>query len=336
MDFFDRIYAVHGILSRRRTPVTRERLIEELECSEATLYRILRKMRTVLGAPIEFDDVAGGYRYARDDGRGDGREDGRPFELPGLWFTPAELQALVVFDSLLERLEPGLLADHLAPLSRRIRRLLEHKRLGLSEAATRIRVLGMRAREAGPHLRRLAAATLERRRVRLDYHGRERNARTRRVVSPQRLVHYRDGWYLDTWCHEVDALRSFSVDRIRAAETLAERARDIAEAELDAWFATGYGIFAGPPDKVAHLRFSAERARWVADERWHPEQVGDLRPDGSYELRLPYRDARELAMDILRHGPEVEVLGPASLRREVARQLRRAAAIYGAEPSAGG
>ena len=25
-----------------------------------------------------------------------------------------------------------------------------------------------------------------------------------RVVSPQRLVHYRDNWYLDAWCHYKD------------------------------------------------------------------------------------------------------------------------------------
>ena len=81
-------------------------------------------------------------------------------------------------------------------------------------------------------------------------------------------------------------------------------------------------------DKTAVLHFSAERARWVADEQWHPQQVGQYLTDGRYELQIPYRDERELVMDILRHGAEVEVVGPAALRETVAAQLKSALARY--------
>jgi hypothetical protein len=70
---------------------------------------------------------------------------------------------------------PGLLAEHLAPLSKRFTELLEHKRLGLSEAAHRIRILGMAAKSAGEWFRVLASATLQRRRLRLKYHSRSRD-----------------------------------------------------------------------------------------------------------------------------------------------------------------
>ena len=76
------------------------------------------------------------------------------------------------------------------------------------------------------------------------------------------------------------------------------------------------------------LRFTAERARWVADERWHPQQVGQFLTDGRYELRFPYRDPRELVMDILRHGREVEVVSPDALRAEVKSALEAALAQY--------
>ena len=45
------------------------------------------------------------------------------------------------------------------------------------------------------------AGALMRRRLAIAYHGRERDATTVRKVSPQRLTHYRDNWYLDAWCH---------------------------------------------------------------------------------------------------------------------------------------
>ncbi len=321
MDKFDRIYAAHTLLSQRRSAVSRSELVERLGCSEPTVYRIIHLLRSRLGAPIEFDRSAQGYRYRRD-------ADGSRFELPGLWFSAEELQALIVFDNLFERLEPGLLGEHLAPLTRRVKELLEHKRLGLGEAARRIRVLGMRARPAGEWFGLLAGATLERRQVRISYHGREKDEVTERAVSPQRLVHYRDNWYLDAWCHRAKGLRSFSVDRVKRATELVEPAKAISDARLDAHFAGSYGIFAGEPDKTAVLRFAVSRARWVADESWHPHQTGRFLPDGGYELRVPYRDARELAMDVLCYGAEVEVLEPESLREEIAERLRAAAARY--------
>jgi predicted DNA-binding transcriptional regulator YafY len=50
--------------------------------------------------------------------------------------------------------------------------------------------------------------------------------------------------------------------------------------------------------------------------------------DGSYLLELPYSAAHELVMDILRHGPEVEVLSPARLRTQVREQLAAALRRY--------
>lgn len=322
LDKFDRVFEIHRILAGRRTPISRFDLMDRLGgCSEPTVYRLIRFMRDELGAPIEWDEAIGGYCY-RPHGT-----DG-PYELPGLWFSAGELQALLAFDHLFANLGPGLLAEHLAPLRQRVTRLLAHRRLGLSEAAHRIRILGMAARPPGPAFEPLASATLQRRRVRLTYHGRDRNHTTERVVSPQRLVHYRDNWFLDAWCHLRNSLRTFSVDRVRRTDELMEPARPIPDADLDAHFASSYGIFSGKANKTAVLRFSPERARWVADERWHPEQAGQFVTDGRYELRIPYRDPRELLMDILRHGAHVEVIGPAALREAVVDGLEKALAQY--------
>ncbi|MFS8606929.1 MAG: WYL domain-containing protein [Gammaproteobacteria bacterium] len=295
--------------------------MHELECSEPTLYRLIREMRFYLNAPIEWDDERRGYYYKRE-----GESDS--YQLPGLWFNSKELQALLVFDRLFEELGPGLLGEHLAALSKRITELLQHKRLGLNEAARRVRVLGMASRPAGRCFQTLASATLQRRKLRIVYHGRARDRVTERVISPQRLVHYRDSWLLDAYCHKRNALRTFSVDRVLEASEIPEAANEIPDDELDEYFASSYGIFSGKADKTAVLRFSAERARWVADERWHPRQVGQFLTDGRYELRIPYRHDEELVMDILRHGREVEVVAPPALRESVRKALRDALSQY--------
>jgi predicted DNA-binding transcriptional regulator YafY len=84
--------------------------------------------------------------------------------------------------------------------------------------------------------------------------------------------------------------------------------------------------------EVAGICLGLPGARWVADERWHPQQHGRLLPDGRYRLEIPYHRADELILDILRYGPDVEVLAPADLRQAVAERLQRAAAIYFSSP----
>jgi predicted DNA-binding transcriptional regulator YafY len=78
----------------------------------------------------------------------------------------------------------------------------------------------------------------------------------------------------------------------------------------------------------AKLRFSPDRARWVAAETWHPQQIGSFDPSGRWVLELPYNDPRELLMDVLKHGASVEVLSPESLRRQVISELDAARLSY--------
>ena len=82
------------------------------------------------------------------------------------------------------------------------------------------------------------------------------------------------------------------------------------------------------PKQVAILRFTPERARWVAAESWHPEQQSNFDQDGHYILEIPYSDDRELVMDILKYGPDVTVVGPDSLRKRVKEALANALDHY--------
>ncbi len=133
---------------------------------------------------------------------------------------------------------------------------------------------------------------------------------------------------MDAWCHLRNDVRTFSLDAIEHAERVDQRTKELPEAELDRYLGSSYGIFSGEPKATAVLRFSPMRSRWVSRERWHPKQAGRWDKDGRYTLEVPYSDDRELIMDILRHGAEVEVLGPAPLRERVRQTLAGAGAQY--------
>ncbi|MES1925873.1 WYL domain-containing protein [Salinisphaera sp. T31B1] len=320
MNVFDRIYALHKQLAGARHPIPKATLEARLECSPATVKRIIRDMRLYLDAPIEYDREYNGYYYA-------GESDAH-FELPGLWFNASELVSLLAMDQLLETLQPGLLSSDLAPMRKRLERILESRAMGTGELSRRTRILRATARRPGPAFADVAGALAMRCQAVIRYHGRARDQVSERRVSPQRLIYYRDNWYLDAWCHDAEGLRSFSLDRIQDADTLDTPAIDMDSAALDAELGDGYGIFSGTASDVAILRFSATAARWVADEQWHPDQVGRWLEDGGYELRVPYSASAELLHDVLAHGAEVEVLAPSDLRRQAALRLRQAVARY--------
>ncbi len=82
-----------------------------------------------------------------------------------------------------------------------------------------------------------------------------------------------------------------------------------------------------PTAKTRPAAHSLERARWIAAERWHPDQRGRFET-GHYILEFPYADDRELVLDILRYGADVEVLRPKSLRRRVLDQILRTVSQY--------
>ncbi|MDT7838349.1 helix-turn-helix transcriptional regulator [Aquabacterium sp. OR-4] len=296
-----------------------EDLQQLLEVSRATVKRDIQYLRDRLDTPVRWCSNRAGWVL---DGAVPAA--GQQYELPGLWFTAEEIHALLTMQHLLANLDAGgLLGSHIEPLMKRLGQILGSGAPPKSDVARRIRVQTVGARRITlPCFQAAGGALLQRQRMVIRYRGRSRADISEREVSPQRLVHYRDNWYLDAWCHWRQALRSFAVDAIETVNVLERPAIDVPDTELDAVLGAGYGIFAGRDVQWAMLRFSAKRARWVAAERWHHQQRGSWDAQGRWTLTLPYTDPRELVMDILRHVPEVEVIAPEELRDEVVRRLR--------------
>lgn len=322
MDRYERILSLHRLLKTARYPVSLQRLKDELGCSRATLYRDIAFLRDALGAPIESgegDQAA--FRY-------DAAEAER-FELPGLWLTSDELSALLALNELVARSGPGILADALAPFEKRMQSLLSDHASGARLPVERIRVIASGMRKLDEiSFRVVAGAVMARRQLKFRYKARSTGSTTERLVSPQRLAHYRDNWYLDAWDHEREGLRSFAVDRISAPQMQDAAAIDRDDAELNQHLAASYGIFSGPPKAWATLRFSPHAARWVADEHWHSQQQGSFLSDGRYELKVPYSNSKELLMDVLKYGPDAEVIAPLSLREEMKILLQLSIGAY--------
>ena len=322
MDRTERFHIIDQMLSNQRL-VTRVQFLEALEVSPATFKRDMEYMRDRLAAPIVWDRENRGYRYDNSEAGADN------YQLPGLWFNTSEILALLSMDALLDNLQPGILSSHVKPLQSRIRLLLDKGDHSAEEISKRIRILPVAAKNyRSQNFQLVSQALLTRKRLQICYYSRQQDSDSNRQISPQRLIYYRDNWYLDSWCHWRKGLRSFSIDAIKQVEILAQAAKDIDEQYLNDELASGYGIFSGAETHQAELRFSPEIARWVSRELWHSQQQSHYDESGFYILQIPYSQDTELIMDILKHGPEVEVLQPPDLRHKVAQRIKAMKALY--------
>lgn len=325
MDRTERFYKIE-LLLRSRGCVSFAALRDELDVSPATLKRDLQYLRDRLNAPIVYDAFDNGYRFDAAATRG------KRHELPGLWFSENEIHALLTMHQLLAGLDDdGVLSRHLQPMLERLQGMLGSDATESRELMRRIKVIGTaRRRVPSRWFELLGSALVQRRRVWLRYFKRSDRSQSEREVSPQRLVHYRGTWYLDAWCHASEGLRRFALDAVREAKLLEAKAKNVPVRELEAALDAGYGIYGGGDNKVkwATLLFDADAAQWVASEEWHPQQKARHLADGRYELQVPYADATELTMDILRHGDSVTVTGDKALAATIAQRLRSALSRY--------
>lgn len=322
MGDLERLYKIKYMIQARECVPLKD-FLDELEISKATFKRDLEYLRSRMNASIVYDRFHGGYRF-------DGQSVGEKIELPGLWFSEKEATALVLMQHLLSRLDKGgLIEPHIQPLTTIIDGILGQSNTPAKELRKRLKVFGMSARKSSiESFEEIGSALLKRKRIQITYYARGTDKTTEREISPQRLIFYRDNWYLDAYCHLRKDLRSFALDGIRKVVISNTKADEISDKQLQEHFAESYGIFSGKANQRAKLKFTAEKARWVSGETWHGQQVSSFDKDGNYLLEFDYNQDPELIMDILKYGSGVEVLAPPSLRKRVKEELGSALKNY--------
>ncbi len=319
---FESINSLYNLLKQARYPVSKQQIQDKLECSAASVERYLTELRDTYNLNIDYNRELNGYELQQTDD---------DIELPSHLFTTQEINALLLIDQIINNLEPGFLEKDTLALKEHLARI-RNKFSGIDaddaieQSANRIRMINIGKRAGNSkYLSLVTQAVLQGKQITIRYGGRSGNksiteqmtADLPRTLSPQRLTHYRDNWYLDAWCHTQQALRTFAVERIGELELHKTPRKTLSHETLNAHYAQTFGIFGGEVKGIAKLKFTPHRSQWVAEEIWHKDQQGNSLDDGSYVLEIPYGSDIELIGDILKYGNDVEVLAPPELRDKV-------------------
>lgn len=294
-------------------------LVRQFEVSEKTARRCIDFMRTMLDAPLVYHPSRKGFAY------GD-----TAFALPALQVSQEELLAILVAKTLLSGSAGGLISRAISRFGRKL--FASTSAVGLTEPL--IDQLfssvwhGYSPGQAHT-FQVLVEALLARHSISLRYHSPLGAAPTCRVVHPHHLQHYMGSWVLLAWCTLRQQWRRFYLARMEEPVATGERFTPRPPGEWRYLLHDAFGIFQGEATFAVTLRFSPERARWIREQHWHPQQAMTAEADGSLLLRLPVADLREIKLKVMQFGAGVEVLAPESLRDEIRREVAALATLYG-------
>ncbi|MEV7520495.1 WYL domain-containing protein [Streptomyces sp. NPDC091371] len=314
------------LLLQNRGRMTAPELAAELEVSVRTVYRDIEALGAS-GVPVHADrGPAGGYRLM----------DGYRTRLTGL--TDAQAGSLFLAGAPGPAGELGLGAD-LAAAQLKLQASLP------AEPAARARQIQARFhldapawfRDADPvpHLAQVAQAVWDQRILRTRY--RRWGGEVHRELRPLGLVVKGGIWYLVALAQE--AVRSYRVGRFLAVETLEEGFERPAGFDLAAYWQessrrletsllrqTAVVRLSPRARKLLPMHFGSVAVRALAEaEAAGPDA---LDAEGWLQVRLPVETHAVAVGDLLRLGPEAEVLGPPELRRAVADAVAALAERY--------
>ncbi len=318
-DRLARMTRIIALLSAHPDGMKPSEMAHRVDSSVRTVYRDLRSIEGELGMPLWSD---GGRWGVEADAF-----------LPPLKLTRSEAMAVVLSARLMVRY-----ADKYDPdLASAFEKLAAVLPAALREHVDRtLDDLSRRPTDEtfSRHVRLLTQAWAERRVVSLDYapapYAPEAAPRTARVrpylIEPSLQTH---ALYLIGWDETKDAMRTFKIERIQDV-SLTPDGFPAAGAEVDGMFERAWDIIADQEPTEVELRFAAKVASRVREARWHPTERVAEEADGSLTWRATVAGPIEIRLWILSWGDDVEVIGPAALRDDVAATHARAAARYGA------
>ncbi len=316
-------------LSVRHFGMTLQELSDELEVTERTIRRDIRKLREA-GFPIEAEAMSqeehGVKRWRL--ALGNGYQSGPP-----LHFNFDEIAALALGQEFLEPLAGTCFGDGMRHAIRKIRATLSDAALAylqkLAETVHRT-TFGSGDYTAKAEIIDTLMTSIEDRRVLLiTYQSMNATEPVTYEIYPYGLVSHRDALYVVAFAPNHQELRHYKVDRIESVELWEIRFPKPADFDLEAHLSGTLGIYRsdGSPRRI-RLRFAPGVSRHIQEHHWHDSQQMTPQPDGSLLLELHLSAVEELKTWVLGFGADVQVLEPDSLREQIAEELQRALQKY--------
>ncbi len=307
-----RLLDLYSMIAENRYP-SLDTLAAHFGVTRRTVHRYLEIIRTI--DAIDFDPDRKGYFFA----------------------SGSRLKKLVISrEDLATLLTTGEAVSHLGrTFQENFQKLTERMFAGVSKVSpedkfpiivrTPHTVQGGKLEEC---LSVLPACIQEKRSVDIVYLARGMSQETARTVDPYGLVLHEGVWILIGFCNLRRQIRSFALDRIVRIEGRNRYFTTRDDFTLEEYLSHTWGIIDGEETSIV-VRFTKDSADYILRrDSWHPSEKRKSLPDGGVELQFVVAGTLEIKKWIYSWIPHVEVIKPLSLRRQIHKELAKAAASH--------
>jgi predicted DNA-binding transcriptional regulator YafY len=176
----------------------------------------------------------------------------------------------------------------------------------------------------------LLDAVRKRRAVTCHYYSIGRDDESLRTIEPYGMMLSWGRWYCVGRARDRNALRVFRVDRMRDVRALAtgEAEFDVPRSfDIQRYLDRSPWELSDEKPVAARIRVAFPQSRWVVGEGLG-RVVKPVTKDGGTELEFAVRSRDPFLRWLLTFGPQVEVLSPQSLKRDLAQLRERIRAHY--------
>jgi predicted DNA-binding transcriptional regulator YafY len=314
-----RMLVIHGQLQRGEYPNCSS-LSRDLEvgCTK-TVLRDITFMRDRFNLPIEYDRERHGYYYTRPVD-----------QFPSVDISESELFALLVAQKAIAQYRGTPFHGPLQSAFRKLSTHLDQQRMvhleGLNQA--------MEIRLSGPEeideevFRIVSRAVESHRTLRFQYRKHATVRWEKRTANLYQLVCVNNRWYTIGLDLKRNAIRVFTMGRIRKPEILAQAFVRPADFRVSEYLKGSFGIFRGWED----FEVVVDLDRWAADivrgRQWHVSQSITELGDGGLRLSFRLDNLEEIEPWILSWGAHARVVRPRALVERIRRTVRELAERY--------
>ena len=293
-------------------------LADQFETSAKTAQRDIDFMRDRLLCPLDYDSSQKGYYYDDDT-----------FSLPMVYLSSEELSSLLIARKMLQDISGGAIGDEISSIVDKITNILK-KHSAVTDHIEDAFSFQLIEYSPAPEavFKTVLEGCLKKKCLWFAYYSPATEEKSERTFEPYHLLNYMGTWHTIGYCHLRKEIRDFALSRISEAKVLTESFKIPADFDFKRYFLSTFGLYKGKSAKEVTLRFTPEKSKWIKDQIWHKDQKVTPLKDGSLEISFPVSDFSEIKREILKHGDQVEVIRPRTLRDLIRGEAEKIAKIY--------
>jgi predicted DNA-binding transcriptional regulator YafY len=303
-----RLLEIYALVARKEYPSVKS-LRERFHVSERTLYRYLELINIV--DAIEYDYEKEGYKFTYGD------------RIKKLILSQDDLITLfsagqavsALGTSFRENFQNLINRMFLAPgnaLSEETQIIIKTPAPVLTDKMDNV-------------LKVISISMNEKRSIEITYKSQQSKTTGARIVDPYGLIYYEGIWIMIGFCHKRKEIRSFAVDRILDIKGRYLYFETLKDFDLNTYLSHTWGIIDGKEVNIK-VKFNAKVADYIIrKEKWHSSEKRNILPCGDVELSFTVAGTDEIKRWIYSWLPNVEVINPEWLRKEIQKELSESA-----------